>query len=123
MARPLRRLSRAESPRSIARGRPQGATSMNITDWFYDVTPFPRKRTFDWVLPAVAGVGIGLAAGIGIGLLCAPSTGEEARLRLREGASRMKDRAATLAAKARRQIAGVERSAASAPEQLGLGHS
>jgi gas vesicle protein len=96
---------------------------MNITDWFYDVMPYQRKRTLDWVLPAVAGVGIGLAAGIGIGLLCAPSTGEEARLRLREGASRVKDRAASLAAKARSQIAGAERSTASSTEQLGLGHS
>jgi gas vesicle protein len=90
---------------------------MNITDWFYDVAPFQRKRTPDWVLPAVAGVGIGLAAGIGIGLLYAPSTGEEARLRLREGASRVKDRAAGFAAKARSQLKSA------ATEQAGISHS
>jgi gas vesicle protein len=47
---------------------------------------------------------MGLAAGVGIGLLFAPSTGEEARLKLREGASRMKDRATKLAARAASQV-------------------
>jgi hypothetical protein len=85
---------------------------MNIQDWFYDVAPLRRRRSPDWVLPAAAGLGIGLALGIGIGLLSAPSTGEEARQRLREGASRVKDRAAHLAARARGQIAGPREQAA-----------
>jgi gas vesicle protein len=78
---------------------------MNIKDRFFDVVPFKRKSTADWILPAIAGMGIGIVAGVGLGLLYAPSTGEEARLRLREGASRVKNRAAVLAGKAKRQLA------------------
>jgi gas vesicle protein len=89
---------------------------MNIKNWFSDMMPFQRKRASDWILPAVAGLGIGVAAGLGIGLLYAPSTGDEARLRLRERASRVKDRAAELATKARGHIS-------STTEQLALGHS
>jgi gas vesicle protein len=77
---------------------------MNIKDWFYDVAPFQRRSAVDWILPGLAGMGFGLAVGVGIGLLYAPSTGEEARLRLREGASRMRERASDLAAKAKNQI-------------------
>jgi hypothetical protein len=77
---------------------------MDITTFFDDIVPLRRKRASDWILPACAGLGIGLAAGVGIGLLFAPSTGEEARLRLREGASRMKDRATRLAARAASQV-------------------
>ena len=79
---------------------------MNIQDRFFDALPFKRKGAADWILPAVAGLGLGLAAGVSFGLLYAPSTGEQARLRLREGASRVKDRAAGLAEKARTQISG-----------------
>ena len=89
---------------------------MNIQDWFYDVAPFRRRRTPDWVLPATAGLALGLALGVGVGLLSAPSTGEEARHRLREGASRVKDRAAHLASKARRQLSETA-------EQAGVVHS
>jgi len=77
---------------------------MYIQDWFLDAVPFKRKSSVDWILPACVGLGLGLAAGVGLGLLIAPSTGEEARLRLREGASRVKERAADLADKARAQI-------------------
>jgi hypothetical protein len=89
---------------------------MNMKHWFYDVAPFQRKSAADWVGPAAAGLGIGLAVGIGVGLLCAPATGEEARLRLREGASRVRDRAANLASRARHQLAGPT-------EQAGVVHS
>jgi gas vesicle protein len=78
---------------------------MNIKEWLSDNMPVRRRRASDWILPALAGLGVGIAAGVGIGLLYAPSTGEEARLRLRERASRVKDRAADLAARARSQIA------------------
>ncbi len=77
---------------------------MYIKDWFLDALPVKRKSSADWILPALTGLGVGLAAGIGLGLLVAPSTGEEARLRLREGAFRVKERAAGLAEKARTQI-------------------
>jgi len=79
---------------------------MNIVDWFEDVLPVKRKTTADWVLPALAGLGVGVAAGIAIGMLYAPDTGEETRLRLREGAHRVKERAGELAERARGQIAG-----------------
>ncbi len=79
---------------------------MNIQDRFFDVVPFKRKSAADWILPALAGLGVGLlAVGVGVGLLYAPATGEEARHRLREGASRVKDRAAVLAGRAKRQLA------------------
>jgi gas vesicle protein len=83
---------------------------MNIKSWFFDVVPFKRKSPIDWILPAVAGLGVGMAAGVGIGLLYAPSTGEEARLRLRERASRMKDRAAGLAERAKGQLSSTAES-------------
>jgi len=78
---------------------------MNIQDQFFDVLPFKRKSAVDWILPAAAGFGIGLAVGVGAALLYAPSTGEEARLRLKEGAFRVKERAAGLAERAKAQIA------------------
>ena len=77
---------------------------MNITTWFSDVVPFRRKSAADWILPGLTGLGVGLVAGLGIGLLFAPRTGEESRLRLREGAARVKDKAADLADKARSQL-------------------
>ncbi len=78
---------------------------MSIKDWVLDAVPFKRKSAADWVLPALAGVSVGLAAGIGFGLLYAPETGEEARLRLREGATRVKERAQRLADRAKGQLA------------------
>ncbi len=77
---------------------------MNIVDWFEDVLPIKRKTSADWVLPALAGLGVGVAAGIAVGMLYAPDTGEEMRLRLREGAFRVKERAGELAERAKSQI-------------------
>ena len=78
---------------------------MNIQDRFFDVMPLRRKSSTDWVLPAALGLGVGIAFGVGIGLLYAPSTGEDARHRLREGASRVKEKAADFASRAKHQIA------------------
>jgi gas vesicle protein len=69
---------------------------MNIADWFLDVVPFKRKSSADWIVPVFVGLGVGVAIGAGVGLLLAPSTGEEMRLKLREGAYRVKNRAADL---------------------------
>lgn len=89
---------------------------MNVTDWFYGVVPFERKRATNWIFPACAGLGLGLAVGIGIGMLYAPTPGDEARRRLREGASRVKGRAADLASRAKGQLeAAVEQSRVSGP--------
>jgi gas vesicle protein len=69
---------------------------MNIADWFLDVVPYKRKSSADWIVPVFVGLGVGVAIGAGVGLLLAPSTGEEMRLKLREGAYRVKNRAADL---------------------------
>jgi gas vesicle protein len=78
---------------------------MNIQDRFFHAMPIRVKRTTDWSLPLIAGFGVGVTVGVCIGLLTAPSTGETARLRLREGASRMRDKASQLASKAKGQLA------------------
>jgi gas vesicle protein len=69
---------------------------MNIADWFLDGVPYKRKSSADWIVPVFVGLGVGVAIGAGVGLLLAPSTGEEMRLKLREGAYRVKNRAADL---------------------------
>jgi gas vesicle protein len=95
---------------------------MNIKDWIEDALPIKRKTSADWVLPALIGVGVGVAAGVGLGILYAPETGEEARLRLREGAYRVKQRAGQIAERAKGQIAsaaGQAVSTADQPQQMG----
>lgn len=77
---------------------------MNIKASLFDLVPFKRKSALDWVVPTAVGAGIGLVAGVAIGLLYAPETGEEARLHLREGAYRVKERAASLAEKAKDRL-------------------
>lgn len=77
----------------------------DIKEWFFDSLPFKRKTAADWVLPALLGLGVGVAAGVGVGMLYAPDTGEETRLRLRESANRVKNRAARMAQQAKEQIA------------------
>jgi gas vesicle protein len=78
---------------------------MNIKDRFFDVIPLKRRSAADWIVPSVLGLGVGFVAGVGVGLLYAPETGEEVRLRLREGAFRVKERAASLAERAKEQVA------------------
>jgi len=80
---------------------------MNLTDWLEDVLPIKRKTAADWALPALLGLGFGIAAGVGIGMLYAPSTGEEARHKLREGAVRAKEKAGELAERAKDRISSV----------------
>ena len=86
---------------------------MNITKWLEDVMPIKRKTSADWVLPALLGASVGIAAGIGIGMLYAPDTGEETRLKLREGAIRAKEKAGRLVDRARHQaVSATERAQA-----------
>ncbi len=87
---------------------------MDIKGYLDDIMPIKRKSSADWVLPALLGLGLGVAAGIGLGMLYAPVTGEETRLKLREGAGRMKARAGELAERARSQVVH-----APEPSQLG----
>ena len=91
---------------------------MNIRDWFEDVLPIKRKSSADWMVPALVGLGVGVAAGIGIGMLYAPDTGEEMRLRLREGAFRVKERAGELAERAKGQISSAAGQISSTSEQV-----
>jgi gas vesicle protein len=77
---------------------------MNLKDHFLDLLPVKRKSAADWILPALAGLGVGIAVGACLGALYAPSTGEEARLRLREGAARIKEKAQSLADRARSRV-------------------
>jgi hypothetical protein len=100
-----RRLRRSARLTGRLRGHHEGASKMNINDWFLDVLPFKRKTSADWIVPVIVGLGVGVAIGAGVGLLLAPTTGEEARLKLREGAHRVKDRAADLADRAKDRIA------------------
>jgi hypothetical protein len=87
---------------------------MNIKAFLQDILPIKRKSSADWVLPAMIGLGVGIAAGIGVGMLYAPVTGEETRLKLRERADRVKAKAGEIAERARSRVpASLE------PSQLG----
>jgi hypothetical protein len=87
---------------------------MNIKAFLQDIVPIKRKSSADWVLPALMGLGVGIAAGIGVGMLYAPVPGEETRLKLRERADRVKARAGEIADRARSRVVS-----SPAPSQLG----
>jgi hypothetical protein len=87
----------------------------SIQDRFFNAMPIRVKRSSDWVAPALAGLAVGVAVGVGIGLLYAPSTGDAARHRLREGAARMRHKAANIAQKARHQLSAAAREQAETP--------
>jgi len=63
-----------------------------------------RKRSAEWVVPTLLGVGFGVAAGVGLGLLMAPAPGSETRRQLKDGAHRMKDRALDAANRAKDRV-------------------
>ena len=86
----------------------------DFAEWFFDMVPFQKKSSTDWILPSAVGLGIGVAAGIGIGVLLAPRSGTETREKLLEGAENLKDKARDLADKAKGQIS-------QATQQLGNG--
>ncbi len=75
-----------------------------ITNWLFDVLPFERKSSADWILPSAVGLGLGVAAGVGIGILLAPRSGAETRERLLASAEDLKYRARDLADRAKGQI-------------------
>jgi gas vesicle protein len=88
----------------------------DITDWFFELVPFRRRRSVDWVLASTVGLGVGIAAGVGIGVLLAPRPGAEMRERLRAGAENLIDKARDLGGRAKDQIEN-------ATQQLGQGLS
>lgn len=77
---------------------------MKLKTYFEDILPIKRKSSADWIVPMLTGMGIGVLAGVSIGMLFAPQTGEQARLRLRHRANRVKERAGELADRARGQL-------------------
>ena len=76
----------------------------DMTDWFFDVLPYRRRSSIDWLLPSMAGLGIGVVAGVGIGLLLAPRPGVEMREKLRARAENIKEKARELAERAKGQL-------------------
>lgn len=75
----------------------------DIKSWFFDALPFQRRRGA-WILPALAGVGVGIAAGVGIGLLIAPEPGEVARRRLARGAEDLQRKASRFVDRSRSEL-------------------
>ncbi|AUX48626.1 hypothetical protein SOCE26_101650 [Sorangium cellulosum] len=65
----------------------------DLVNYLADVTPYRRRSSLDWILPVSVGIGLGVAVGVGVGVLVAPTSGEEARRRLRDNASRLRERA------------------------------
>jgi gas vesicle protein len=75
-----------------------------ITSFLFDLLPFERKSSADWILPSAVGLGLGVAAGVGIGILLAPRSGAETRERLLASAEDLKYKARDLADRAKGQI-------------------
>jgi gas vesicle protein len=86
-----------------------------------DLVPFQRKRASNWIVPACLGLGVGLAAGVGLGLLVAPQSGASTRLRLRAGASRVKERARLAAQQARSAVSEIGERASAYGDELRTG--
>lgn len=76
----------------------------DIFDYLSDMLPYKKKSSLDWIVPASIGLSLGIACGVGIGVLIAPSSGEHTRRRLIDRAERVKDRALTVAQKAKGQL-------------------
>ena len=76
----------------------------DMTEWFFDVLPYRRRSSTDWVLHSMAGFGIGVVAGVGVGLLLAPRPGVEMREKLRARAEDIKEKARDLAERAKEQL-------------------
>ncbi|WP_437733857.1 YtxH domain-containing protein [Sorangium sp. So ce1335] len=61
----------------------------DLVNYMADMFPYRRRSSLDWIVP----VAVGLGLGIGVGVLVAPTSGDEARRRLRDGAGRLRERA------------------------------
>ncbi len=68
----------------------------DLVQYMAAVFPFRRKSSIDWIVPVSVGLGLGVAVGAGIGVLLTPTSGEETRRRLREGAGRLRESAGRL---------------------------
>ncbi|WP_437762872.1 YtxH domain-containing protein [Sorangium sp. So ce281] len=65
----------------------------DLVNYMADMFPYRRRSSLDWIVPLSAGLGLGIAMGVGVGVLVAPTSGDEARRRLRDSTSRLRERA------------------------------
>ncbi|WP_437278420.1 YtxH domain-containing protein [Sorangium sp. So ce375] len=68
----------------------------DLVNYMADMFPYKRRSSLDWIVPVSVGLGLGVAIGVGVGVLVAPTTGDEARRRLRDSTSRLRERAGHL---------------------------
>lgn len=61
----------------------------DLVNYMADMFPYRRRSSLDWIIP----VSVGLAVGVGVGVLVAPTSGDQARRRLRDSAGRLRERA------------------------------
>jgi len=65
----------------------------DLVSYMADMFPYRRRSSLDWIVPLSLGLGLGVAMGVGVGVLVAPTSGDEARRRLRDSTSRLRERA------------------------------
>ncbi|WP_437529147.1 YtxH domain-containing protein [Sorangium sp. So ce726] len=65
----------------------------DLVNYMADMFPYRRRSSLDWIVPMSVGLGLGVALGVGVGVLVAPTSGDEARRRLRDSTSRLRERA------------------------------
>ncbi|WP_437689092.1 YtxH domain-containing protein [Sorangium sp. So ce176] len=77
-----------------------GATmkATDLVNYMADIFPYRRRSSLDWIVPVAVGLGLGVAFGV----LVAPTSGDEARRRLRDSAGRLRERAGRMRTDAER---------------------
>ncbi|CAN98872.1 MULTISPECIES: YtxH domain-containing protein [Sorangium] len=65
----------------------------DLVHYMADMFPYRKRSSLDWIVPLSLGLGLGVAMGVGVGVLVAPTSGDEARRRLRDSTSRLRERA------------------------------
>ncbi|WP_437296493.1 YtxH domain-containing protein [Sorangium sp. So ce426] len=65
----------------------------DLVNYMADMFPYRKRSSLDWIVPLSLGLGLGVAMGVGVGVLVAPTSGDEARRRLRDSTSRLRERA------------------------------
>ncbi|WP_437576974.1 YtxH domain-containing protein [Sorangium sp. So ce887] len=65
----------------------------DLVNYMADMFPYRRRSSLDWIVPVSVGLGLGVAVGVGVGVLVAPTSGDEARRRLRDSTGRLRERA------------------------------
>ncbi|WP_433931958.1 YtxH domain-containing protein [Sorangium cellulosum] len=70
----------------------------DLVNYMADIFPYRRRSSLDWIVPVAVGLGIGVAFGV----LVAPTSGDQARRRLRDSAGRLRERAGRMRTSAER---------------------